>query len=239
MLFRYLCTFLFMFNALFVSSQIVIGEKAQQNVVLFSGDTLSADSIVYQSVSVDRPVFHLGNDTTVASDSVRFVTNFHGTLANLDSAKRNADEDYALRIRNGEVSVFEEVEIEIYGGRHLAIQRNGSRLGQHPDLASGENYDYYSMDSGELKKVKYKNLKVDLWESEESKEELKAFKRYRYLQIGLVTAGLGVATVTYLNNSNETMSPLTLTGLLVAGCSIAIEFPKRDALNNAIDFYNN
>ena len=225
------------FNA---SAQLVIGAKEQHQVVLYSGDTLQSDSITYEFITDGDPYFRLDHETRFTSDSVKFITNFHGTFVNLRTVNRSSDpERYAKRIRSGKVKVYEEIEMEIYGGKNLAIQRNGRRLSQHPELASGEKYDFYSVRNDTIREVSYRNLKYDLWGNEKSRQELQVFKRFRYVQIGMIAAGAGIAGASLLfGEKTGEFTPITATGIVVAGCSVLIEFPKRDALKNAIDFYD-
>jgi hypothetical protein len=223
-----------------VQSQLVIGAKKQQKVILFSGDTIQSDSITYEFLNSDKPYFRLGNGTQFTSDSVKFVTNFHGTFVNLrEVGPSNDEERYALRIRNKKVKVFEEIEMEIYGREKLAIRNIGKRISQHPELASGDEYDFYTLRNDTVRKVNYQNLKIDLWGNEKSRDELLAFKRFRYLQVGMIAAGAGIAVASlYMGESTGKITPITATGIILAGCSVLIEFPKKDALKNAIDFYD-
>ncbi|MFZ6052066.1 hypothetical protein [Halocola ammonii] len=222
------------------NAQLVIGAKEKQQVVLYSGDTLQSDSITYEFLTEGDPYFRLDHETRFTSDSVKFITNFHGTFVNLRTVNRSSDpERYAKRIKNGKVKVYEEIEMEIYGGKYLAIQRTGRRLNNHPELASGDKYDFYSVHNDTIRKVNYRNLKYDLWGNEKSREELQVFKRFRYLQIGMIAAGAGIAGASLLfGDASGEFTPITATGIVVAACSVFIEFPKKNALKNAIDYYN-
>ena len=138
-----------------------------------------------------------------------------------------------MRIKNnGKVQLFEEVDISAYGGDSL-LTDNPRRL------ASGEVWQFYAKNEGELKKGTYKNLKMDMSDNPKSMEYLKSYKRMSVLQYGLAASGAGLVAYQFYSMRNEPAQITTglILGLVMTGSSLLFDGPKNDLLWMVVDSY--
>jgi len=219
---------------------VFVASNAQEkkyHVSLFSDSLLLGHHLVYERPILQTPYFMLDNQR-IETKNVKFFSNRHGYFANLRELS-GGKERYALRIKSGKVNLYEEIDMAIYGGDELQVEPNlGSSTS--PLLATGESLEYYVKGNNSIQKAKYKFLTIDLADNPESELQLKSFKKYRTLQLGIF--GLGLATTVgslFMNQNNRAeFSPITALGIIITGSAYLMEYPKRDALLNAVDAYN-
>lgn len=209
----------------------------QQKLVLYNGETLTGERLVYESSLLKPSVFTL-DDGQFETSSVEYFQNNHGYFANLGRLHNNRQERYAMRIQKGKINLFEEIEIEVYGGEELLANANTAE--NEVMLASGEAYNYYSKGDGTVKKANYHNLMFDMSDNPESVKHLKAYKKYRLLQWGLIGVGTGLiaANVVAQSATGIKFNPVMAIGLVVGGGSYFLQTPKEDSIWLAADEYN-
>lgn len=211
--------------------------KQEHRVFLFSGEEVKGSRLFYEAEPGKAPSFNLDNEV-FASSNVAYFQNNHGYFANLGKLHGLNSERYAMRLKTGKVNLFEEINIDVYGGDDL--QTEGQANPQDPMLASGTHFDYYSKGDQPVRKASYKNLRVDLGDNAASAMHLRHYRNYRWLQWGLMGLGSGVITAAVMAQTGGPVkfTPLMAVGFVVGGGSYFLETPKQDALWLAADEYN-
>ena len=220
-----------------VSAQLT---KPQHKVFLASGDVVTGEKLSYETAPTGRQQFVLDNEQ-YDSEEVRFFQNNHGYFANLNRVLGSNQERYALRIRKAKMSLYEEVEMEVYGGDELKTEAAPGSAVQDPLLASGKMFEYYQMaDNDYVRKATYSNLKVDLASNSESMKHLESYKKYRILQWAMLGVGSGIIAMDVMRQSGGPVrfNPMMAFGFVVGGSSYFLETPKKDALWLAADEFN-
>lgn len=214
----------------------------QHEVVLYNGERFSGVKLSYASPILQPSSFQLDDKSFEASE-VAFFRNYHGYFANLNKIYNDRAERYALRIKEGKINLFEEVEFEAYAEENLAVTEGGD----NEMLATNESFQFFSKGDGEVKKANYKNLRLALADNPESNKEMSVFRNFRYAQIGLVAAGVGILTYEMVRqndavnaSSDESIrfTPMVALGIIVGGSSYLLERPKQNAKWFAVDSYN-
>lgn len=227
----------FVLCSVVVSAQL---SKPAHKVFLASGDIVSGERLVYETAPTGKQQFTLDNKY-FDSEEVYFFQNNHGYFANLSRVIGSNQERYALRIRKGNMSLYEEIEMEVYGGDELRTESEPGSEVQDPMLASGKMYEYYQMAGNDyVRKATYSNLKVDLASNTESVKHLTSYKKYRILQWAMLGVGSGIVAMDVIRQSGGGVqfNPMMAFGFVVGGSSYFLETPKKDALWLAADAYN-
>lgn len=215
---------------------------AQENTApcqiwLRQGTTASGNELHYETPILRPAVFTIDNQSFPASD-VSFIQNKASYIGSLGDLYGFKSERYALRIVTGKMDIYEEIDIVVYTTPHEKPEE--SLYSEDPFMATGTDYQYYSLDKTNLKKFSYKNLKLDVAGNESSVNELKKFNRLRWLQRCMLTAAVGIITYDIASQDAETLTltPVTAFGFILGGSSFFIERGKHDALMEAADAYN-
>ncbi len=216
----------------------------QHNVRLHSGDSFSGRRLVYELHIMSDARFVL-DERTFTSSEIAFFRNNHGTFANLNQIHGDKAERYAKRIREGKINLYEEIEMGVYGGDALAVAE--SRDSRNEMLATGEEFQYYALGDGPVKEASYRNLKADLADHPESARQMRMFRNYRYLQVGMIAAGAGLICSEIarqsqrspeMNNGGVRMTPMIAFGVILGGSSYFIQSAKENTKWLAVDAYN-
>jgi hypothetical protein len=208
----------------------------ENSVKLYSGESFEGEKVLYINPILKQPSWEVDGQK-FETNMVAFIQNNNGYIANLNKIHGDKSERYALRIKKGKINLFEEIDIEYYGGETL----EGADGEEKPEtLASGEIFQYYSMGEGDLKKATFKSLKNDLKDNEESVKHLKAFRNFKIIQATLIAIGAGIIAYDIINQSDDAVrfSPLMAAGIVVGGSSYFLQSKKDDALWLAADAYN-
>jgi hypothetical protein len=241
---RVLCRASFLFTAILSCTAILHAQvtPVQHEVVLHNGERFSGVKLSYASPILQPSSFQLDDKNFEASE-VAFFRNYHGYFANLNKIYNDRAERYALRIKEGKINLFEEVEFEAYAEENLAIPEGGN----NEMLATNESFQYFSKGDGEVKKANYRNLRLALADNPESKKEMNVFRNFRYAQIGLAAAGVGILAYEMVRqndavntSSDESIrfTPMVALGIIVGGSSYLLERPKQNSKWFAVDSYN-
>lgn len=232
-------TLLFVFSLL-TFAVFAQSARPQHRIVLASGEIISGEKLNYDATPGQKAQFEL-DGLRYGTDEVRFFQNNHGYFANVNRVNGPNQERYALRIKKAKLSLYEEIDIEVYAGEDLKTEAEPGKEQQDPLLASGKMYEYYQMNDGDqVRKATYSNLSIDLKDNAASMKHLDTYKKYRWLQFAMIGIGSGIIAGDVLRQSGGpvTFNPFMAFGFVVGGSSYFMETPKRDALWLAADAYN-
>lgn len=222
---------------LYFIALIAGAQDESHEIRLYDGTVLSGERLIYEHPILKQPYFSLDGKRYETSD-VAYFRNNHGSFANLKNLS-GSQERYALRVKSGTISLYEEIDIHLYGADRIDL-READPGSTSPLLAKGEALEYYSKLDGPVQQARYKFLKLDLADNAGSLTHLRYFRRYRSYQGITLGAGLGLSAASLAMNDEgrAQFTPLTALGMLIAGSAYFFEYPKRDAIYNAIDAYN-
>ncbi|WP_316841249.1 hypothetical protein [Pedobacter gandavensis] len=152
---------------------------------------LYSDSIIYADKIQLRPDFsgywQLRVDSRrVPADQVKFFNNENGFFANTRKLTFMRDAEFSERIIEGKINVFQERSYDPYAydwhHRHENHSANPMAMSM-----------YYNKGFGDLKKLKYRNLKNDLAGHPESMKFLNTYKKRSVIsKIMYATAGAAI-----------------------------------------------
>ena len=223
---------------LFIFSLLVLNADAQKRksnhyVQLMSGETIEGKRLQYFGLSNIDPVFRL-DDIMIPAKEVEFFQNNHGYFANLGRIEGFNQPQFALCIDKGRANLYQKIDIDVYGGDLLEPKYGGS------DLADGTTVHFYNVGTEPVRKVGYRNMKIDLADNLGATAHLKDYRKYRFVQLGLIGSGAGVLASTFAVQAGQPFqfNPMMLLGVLLSGSSLLLEAPKDDALWLAADEYN-
>jgi len=207
-----------------------------QYVVQVDSTTVEGSSLLYREAN-DGSLFLMDLSIAVNSDSVTMFKNHHGTFIRVP--KKMGKADFAKRIRNGKVSLFEPVKMRLYSDEALNIKENNGVSPQEKGLATGQKFKYYAVAGENPREAIVKNMRIDFVENQESWNYLKRYRKNQWLQGSLVGGGAGIFTYSMMNASGgQGFNPLSLVGLVVAASSFLLEPAKDDLKWMAVESYN-
>ncbi len=203
-------------------------------LVSFHGDTLKGETLAYKDPILRSPYFQI-DEQEVIWDGVKLIRNEHGVFANVSHLHRG-DERYAMRIKTGDISVFERVEMDIYGRETLPSRLDANE--EQALLATGE-LNYLMDETGRLYKPTYQHMKAMMGGSEMASAHLKRFRTFQWVKRGLAYGGGGLLAVSFLSMTGGfVMSPQLIIGILMSGGSFFLNEPMNDMRWLAVDSYN-
>ena len=217
------------------SAQLTLNKT--HRVQLTNGEVFQGESLVFEKPILKPACFRLDSRLVLAND-VRFFKNNHGYFANLNHATSANKDGYAIRIKKGKIDLFEEIDIDVYGGTSLKV---APQVGHNApaQLAQGDRFQYYSVDDVNLKKACYQNLRLDLAGNAESLRFIKNYRKYQWLQGGLVAGGLSLIAGGYMARAgNPTFTPVMALGVILGTSSYFCQRPKRDCMWQAVEAFN-
>lgn len=231
---RVITSALFIVFALQTQAQLT---KSAHQLMLFSGENITGERLQYESDHLKTAIFTLDNETYDGS-TVAYFKNNNGYFASLSRIHGLNTERYAMRIQTGKINLFEEINMDVYGGDELKTE--GEINGKDPMLASGKMYQYYSKGDQAVFKANYENLSTDLSDNVQSMNHLKKYRNYRILQWGLIGAGAGILVANLIAQTGGPVkfNPVMAIGIAIGGGSYFLETPKEDELWLAADEYN-
>ena len=219
---------------------VAFGSTAQMSnppslfVVLQSGDTIMAQNVAYVHPILKQPKILADKQDFPVAEISKFKTNF-GLFAKIPHAKD--DNIYAMRTYLGSLSIYEAVDIDPYAGDEISIEE--SKNAQPSSLAKGQVIDFYTKNDGALQRANYANLRLDVRENAEAFQELKRFRKFQWLQRGMVSGGIGMLAGGFISQTGVIQfNPLMVAGAILGGSSFFLQAPKEDALWNTFDIYN-
>ncbi len=204
-------------------------------VVNQQGDTLRGGAVLYRTPILRTPFFDTG-EATVNWNEVGSIRNRHGVFFNVSSLNKG-QEAYAMRIKKGNISVLEQVDMKVYGGEHLPF-RLANKKQEKSMLATGR-MDYLIDEEGNLYGTSYRELKEAFTYSDAAQQHLKRMNTYRWLRGLLAGAGgilTGVGVMQAANGGGAT--PALVLGLVGAGSNFFFAPAINDARWQALDAYN-
>ena len=203
--------------------------ESRSGVILRNGNKELGRVIIYEGSNATG-TFTLDGKKFPSGD-VTFFKSAHGYFANASDI--DCKECYGLRLRKGNISLFEKINIATYQADTLP---NSGRLS---DFASGERMHYYQLENNSLKKINYANLKDDIYSYIPSQLFLKDYRKFRFMQFGMLGIGIGlVASSIISQGSNINITPGMVLGTLLTGGSFGAIGSQRESLENAIKAFN-
>lgn len=217
---------------------LIKGASAQKTsprhyLQLLSGETIEGNKLSYLAPANTEPMFQL-DGVFYPSKEVEFFKNNHGYFANLGRIEGFDKPSFAMCIDKGRTNLYQRIDMDVYGGELLQPGPNGE------GLADGASFQFYNVGDEPLRKVGYSNMKVDLADNLGATAHLKDYRKFRFIQIGLLGSGAGVLASSLAAQAGQPIqfNPMMLLGLLMSGSSLLLEAPKDDALWLAADEYN-
>jgi hypothetical protein len=205
----------------------------RNHIQLMSGETIEGKDLIFLAPSNIEPMFQLDGIAYPAKD-VEFFKNKHGYFANLGRIEGFERPAFAMRIDKGRTNLYQKIDIDVYAGQQLNPGEKGE------GLSDGTSFQYYNVGDEPLRKVGYSNMKVDLADNLGATAHLKDYRKFKFLQLGLIGSGAGVLASSLAVQAGQGVqfNPMMLLGLLLSGSSLLLEAPKDDALWLAADEYN-
>ncbi|MFM1931642.1 MAG: hypothetical protein RL226_945 [Bacteroidota bacterium] len=223
------CLFLFL-------TLLNLNAFAQQRfVVLQRGDTVNVESALYSDAILREAGFKTDSGF-FCSDEILAIKSNHGYFINAGKPKQ---ESWAFRFERNTISLFERVDMKVYGQHELPEDADGKMF--QNGIATGTRIDYYTTPDGLVRQPTYRNLKLDLADSPSAQSHLKRSRTYQFTQIGLRISGAALFTTGFIGLSDTQpfrFTPAMLLGVVMGGGSFMISEPIRDARWMAIDAYN-
>jgi hypothetical protein len=211
----------------------------------FSGDTTYASNIKYVSRFFSNNYFKI-NDKRALGKDIKFYKKGGIFFGNFKRFSMFNKTNFAKREVEGAVNIFRNETL--ISPTYLQPGFNNGMM--HPGGIK-TRYFYNVGEFGDLKRLKYKSLRVDLNGNEDSMLQLKKFKRVRRRETLLYIVGgsifaAGVATfIDDTNNTPDGVTPKVGRGFLIIGAGVGtlitnyiISSNKRDHLMDAIDIFN-
>lgn len=226
-------TILITLASLFVIQANAQKTSSRSHIQLMSGEAIEGMELIYLAPSNTEAVFQLDGVMYPARD-VEFFRNKHGYFANLGRIEGFDKPSFAMCIDKGRTNLYQRIDIEVYGSALLKPGINGE------GLSDGTSFQFYNVGNEPLRKVGYTNMRVDLADNLGATAHLKDYRKFRFLQVGLIGSGVGVLASSLATQSGQAIqfNPMMLLGVLLSGSSLLLESPKDDALWLAADEYN-
>ena len=204
-------------------------------VVLNNGDRIEG-TIKYERPIMKAPQIKV-NEFTVAPNEVGLLRNSHGIFANVSQLNKGM-ESFALRVKVGPISVFENVDMDIYGKETLPT--NLTDREERSMLAQGR-MDYLMDEEGNMFDAKtYQGLKDAFAFNEAALKHVRRAQRYRWMRgilagAGGLLTGVGVVQAGY----GAGVTPALVMGVVGFGTNFLFIPAIEDARWQALDAYNN
>ncbi|MCH2199383.1 MAG: hypothetical protein MK081_11440 [Flavobacteriales bacterium] len=212
---------------------VSISSLGQQYVIKEEGDTLSGESLVFVDPIMKAPYFLL-DSVQINWDDIALARNQHGVFVNVSDIS-SGKASFAMRIRKGELSIFEKVDMSVYGEDELPTEMRTGQERRH--LARG-NMDYL-MDEGELFAPTYQNLSQTLQSSERAMGHLQEMRKHQWIKRGLLCGGAGLVTASIITmDGGFAISPQLILGLISTGSSFFVNAAIDDYRWMAVESYN-
>ena len=200
---------------------------SSQSFIELTDGTRISGNIEYKAPAFKKGYFVV-NDTVrydeVSVRSFQIGPNYFRKI----SPPGTAPSSFYLRTVKGKIDAFTKTSSQLFiGGGGTTNMTN--------------RWDYYSIDNGPLKKVRYRFLKNDLRESTEAMKVMKQVTNLRVVSTILYTGGsaLIVGGVASLANAEDnSLPPALIVGAIAFNANFFLLQTKRNKLLQAINAYN-
>lgn len=202
-------------------------------VVDRSGETIQGN-VIYHAPILKDPFFKV-DEVTLDWNAVGTIKNRHGLFINVSEFNRGK-QSYAMRVLPGTISVFEQVDMRVYGGESLPAQLSARE--EEKMLAQGR-MDYLMDEMGNVYGTSYRELRDVYAYSAGAMYHVKRARRYQILRgllagVGGILTGVGVAQAAYGGG----LSPALVMGVVGAGSNFLFVPAIEDAKWQALETYN-
>ncbi len=203
-------------------------------VVLNTGERIEG-TFKYEHPVMRAPQIKV-NEFSVAPNDIEFFRNTHGIFANVSSFN-NGKESFALRVKTGPISVFEDVDMDVYGKEMLPVTLTDRE--ERSMLAQGR-MDYLMDEEGNVFDAhSYRGLKDAMAFNEAAQKHVRRAQRYRWMRgilagAGGLLTGVGVVQAGY----GAGVTPALVMGVVGFGTNFLFIPAIEDARWQALDAYN-
>ena len=228
---------------IFLINNILFCQKEKSFIKFFSGDIIDAKNVTYISKGFSKPHFMV-DDKKFVVDDVAFYRNEKGFFANIKKINFSESSLYAEKKVSGKINLFSRE----YSSAPMVMGNSGILMG---NVNTTISYYYNKGTFGDLKKSKYRNLKVDLNDNSNSMMHLKKFKSVTqrqtllYLLGGVITTVGVVSLINNTSNVPQGVAPKTTgsfaiigTGFITVVINYLTSVNKYKHIKEAIEVYN-
>ena len=176
-------------------------------IYLYNGDIVKVQEINYEAGGLFKKGYLLADGERYEVKDVKFYSKGNNYFAN---GSDYSTKDFIERYRKGKINLYRT----FYSTTSTTTSQGGMST-----TRNGTKVDYlYNVGYGDLKKLKYRNLKIDLVSSPEAMVHLNKYKRSRNIKRGLLIGGLAAmfSTVLYV----EEAQPLAFGAATLGGASV-------------------
>lgn len=204
-------------------------------VVLNNGERIEGN-VKYERPILKSPTIKV-NEFAVSPNEVGLLRNSHGVFTNVTEFNKGA-ETFAIRVKLGPVSVFERVDMDVYGKDKLPS--NLTAREERSMLAQGR-MDYLMDEEGNVFDAHtYQGLKDAFAFNDAALKHVRRAQRYRWMRgilagAGGLLTGVGVVQAGY----GAGVTPALVMGMVGFGSNFLFIPAIEDARWQALDTYNN
>ena len=224
----------FLLSAFFVAGIAATAQnEALSYVVLTNGETLNG-AVAYKAPIMKSPFVQV-NDAQLKPREVGLIRNNHGVFANVSQFNKG-QETFAMRVRTGKVSVFERVDMRIYGEEVLPERLSAN---EEKMLLTQGRMDYLMDEVGNLYGTSYRELKDVFAYSDASLKHIKRMQRHRWVRgllvgVGSTLTGVGIVQAGFGGG----VTPALVMGVVGVGSNFLLAPAINDARWQALETYN-
>ena len=237
--------FILILCGLFYNAHIEAQISGKSDCLYFYGDSIiCSDSIVYGSYrSKDKyqkneKFFLVDTSRMIAADDVKFYKKGTEFYANLFGVEYNDSSVFAKRTFEGNINIY-----QIFSYYNEPDPQTGMYHSSDQNYSVLASIRYYNKGLGDLKQLRYKNLKVDLIDNPESVLYLKKFRNLRRIQTILnIVGGFALASGIYARTKDHVKTAESQRSIAIGVSCLAVSVPfmfnKSKSMKKAIDVYN-
>lgn len=217
-------------------------------IYTFDGRVMSGKKIEYKKPFLNENYF-LVDDKKIAQEIVKVYKTEMGFYASIVNLKNSGKPEYALRIRRGNINLFEIEKTNMSPGVH-SVGPHGAMMPGAPGMYTSIT-NYYNIGFGDLKKANYKNLSIDLKDNPKCLLHLNKYKANRGPITVMYIVGGAVSAIGAITLYNKTKDPdvtpkpnvtanvvAFLGGGVIIGIGGFVSKFNDDNLVKAVDAYN-
>lgn len=195
-------------------------------ICLFDGKLIAANEIIYEEKLIKKNYLSV-DGKRYETKQIKFYNAPDGFYAN---SSKYLVGDFIKRIHEGNANVF-----VFYG----SINSTRTQPGGYTTTTSINTATYfYNIGFGDLKKVKYANLKLDLSDNAQAMAHLKKYKNTRSIKRGLLIGGVAMVLSTTLVGESPLGAGLAATGSAAILTGVLWGMNRDKHLYRGLEAYN-
>lgn len=195
-------------------------------ICLFDGKLIAANEIIYEEKLIKKSYLSV-DGKRYETKQIKFYNTPDGFYAN---SSKYFSGDFIKRIHEGNANVF------VFNS---SIDRTNTQPGGYTTVKSTNISTYfYNIGFGDLKKVKYANLKLDLSDNAQAMAHLKKYKNTRSIKRGLLIGGVAMVLSTTLVGESPIGAGLAFTGTTAILTGVFWGMNRDKHLYRSLEVYN-